>query len=166
MIRLKISHKLFFAFLAILALVVGTVLISRELFIRNFKNYIHQAEYERLQELVPKVQELYRIEKSWDSVSSKPQEWRKVLDIGKKVRNLLPPPPPDRDPREADLPGVVLLDQAKNVLFGDRDYLDSSHLLAVEVDGKTPFLASASTSSLDRNTAALVNSIPLLGAWK
>lgn len=63
--QIKLSYKLFAAFFLILAVVVGAMILSRHLFSLNFKNYIHQVELEKLQSLVPALQEEYRTSGGW-----------------------------------------------------------------------------------------------------
>lgn len=134
--QLKIAHKLFLAFLTILLLVVSTVVISRQLFLLNFKNYIREVELEKLQTLVPELQEAYLKEGGWNSVVADPHYWLRRLDIGSKVKDEIPPPPPPGPQfKPHGGPEIVLLDKERNPLLGDFDRLDTTKLISISAGG-------------------------------
>jgi len=132
--RFKISHKLFLAFLMILLMVICTVLVARQLFEYNLRNYIHQVEFEKMATMVPVLQRVYQENNSWAPVLEQPEVWLKKLDIGPEIRNVLPPPPPKSGEGDERMPKVVLLDADKRVLTGRIRSLDESHMLEIKVD--------------------------------
>jgi two-component system sensor histidine kinase BaeS len=139
------SYKLFAAFFLILAIVVGAMVLSRIIFDRNFKHYVHQMEMERLARLVPVLQEEYRANDSWESLTADPRRWHQLLSIVPDVReprHPLPadaPPPGMGPPRDRIPPGpprVLLMDADHRPIVGRPEPNDQRQLIAIEVDGR------------------------------
>lgn len=134
--RIRLSFKLFGAFFLILAIVVGAMIFSRYLFGRNFENYIHQMELERLQRLVPALQTEYKSHHDWTGIKSDTKRWdRMIHDMPNMDRHGLPLPPMDEG-----MPGgpsrVLLLDARRQPVLGRPGPGDQRQLVPIEVDGQ------------------------------
>ncbi len=144
--RIKLSYKLFGAFFLILAVVVGAMALSRYIFSVNFKNYIHQVELERLESLVPELQETFREKGSWEGLSTEPEHWRHVMRRGPAEGRFIPPPPPEelssngtapaKGRRSGGPPGILLSDDQDRAILGIPGPKDQRHLVPIEVDGR------------------------------
>ncbi len=164
--HIKLSYKLFGAFFLILAIVVGAMVFSRYLFYRNFRNYIHQVELEKLKDLVPILTEEYRTQGSWEGIQSNQRQWQRLLGMEMHT----PPPPGDRPPPDVfgpsmdmpppDSPGppedrpppyepeppqdrphgkpmdIVLLDARYQPIIGDTGPDDRSLMVPIDIDGQ------------------------------
>jgi len=152
--RLKLAYKLFGAFFLILAIVVGAMMVSRYIFSLNLKNYIHQVELQRLERLVPALQEAYRAEGNWDGFKTDAQRWQRLRYMALDMRTLEPPPPseagpadgfkppanhknpPPAGPPPGEMPGVLLLDAQHRAVVGIPAPGDLRELIAIEVQGQ------------------------------
>ncbi|MFW9845633.1 MAG: HAMP domain-containing protein, partial [Candidatus Thorarchaeota archaeon] len=150
--RLKLSYKLFGAFLLILVIVSGAMLLSRYIFARTFRNYIHQMELEKLERLVPILQKEYRAHGSWDGIKGDPRQWRRLMRAlpedelpppplfgGAPPNGFKPPPghtrPPD-GPIPGAPPGILLMDARHQAVVGIPAPDDPRDAIAIEVDGE------------------------------
>ncbi|GAB6908115.1 Signal transduction histidine kinase [Desulfosarcina cetonica] len=150
---IRLSYKLVGAFFLILAIAVGAMGLSRYLFSLNFKTYFNQVAEERLQGLVPVLQEAYRTTHSWASVTNDPQRWQRLLSEALDIRKHTPPPPagaispgsPDTygrppGPPPDGMPGppamILLMDAQERSLLGHPSPDDPRRLVAIEVDGQ------------------------------
>ncbi len=76
----KLSHKLFVAiFLSSLVILVSMIFLSKWALERGFINYLNDTENQVLAGLKIDLEELYRVEKSWDSISNNPDAWRELV---------------------------------------------------------------------------------------
>ncbi|WP_319405742.1 ATP-binding protein [uncultured Desulfosarcina sp.] len=161
MIKTKLSFKLFGAFFLILAIVVGAMFLSRYLFSLNFKNFIHQMELEKLQALVPSLQEEYRAHNSWAGITGDSQAWQRLLREGSDIRGHFPPPPIEGLPAGGP-PRVFLTDAQHQPVVGVPGPIDQRELVAIEVDGQIvgwlglqkhePFKSGPPAALLERQT--------------
>lgn len=158
--QIRLSYKLFGAFFLILAIVVGAIFLSRYIFFLNFKNYIQQVDLERLENLVPMLQKIYRTDGSWKAIAKDPQRWLQLMHITPGMGKPDPPPqldmalpntplppvkheqPPPIDGRHYDGPPRILLTDADNQpvigQFGpDEQVDDQRRMVAIKVDGRT-----------------------------
>ena len=178
--QIKLSYKLFGAFVLILAIVAGAMELSRTIFSRNFKEYIHQVEREKMKSLVPVLQEEYRSKGGWQDIASNPGQWRRLMRTVPEIREEIPPPPPRRKapgglmPRpdgphpppthmaSQGPPGILLLDAEKRPVVGMPGSNDQTDLVSIEVDGqivgwlglhrREPFKSGPPAALLERQT--------------
>ncbi|MGD9368262.1 MAG: hypothetical protein PVH87_21360 [Desulfobacteraceae bacterium] len=163
--RLKLSYKLFGAFFLILVIVSGAMMLSRYIFARTFRNYIHQEELAKLKRIVPLLQEEYRTHGSWNGLKKDPQQWQRLLRAvsgsgppplpsrfeGAPPNDLKPPsggafppdglppadnPPPADGPPPGGPPGVLLLDTRHQAVVGIPGPDDPRDAVAIEVGGE------------------------------
>ncbi len=155
--RLKLAYKLFGAFFLILAIVVGALMLSRYILFRNFKNYIQQVELERLESLVPALQEAYRSSGNWDGLKADVQHWRRLMHMALDTHTPGPPPnleqgpphglkppagaagpekPPKGGKPPGGPPGVLLMDAQRQPVVGMPAPDDQRDLVAIEVNGR------------------------------
>ncbi len=97
-IRIKIWHKLFFAILLVVMLVLAiSMVLSRLSFQQGFTQYIEEVKLKRLDGFRLALSEQYREQKSWAFLQENPRLWHQLL----VESNMLPP----RLPRGPDGPG-------------------------------------------------------------
>ena len=137
-VRLPLSCKLFGAFFLILSLMTGAMFLSRYIFSSNFHQYMRQVELERLEGLVPVLEEKYRQKGGWEFIRKDPMGWAKRLEREAHIRR--PPPLPAID-ETADgfksKPRLLLLDEASFPIMGTPEVGDSSPLFPIIVDDTT-----------------------------
>ena len=143
--KIRLSIKLFGAFFLILAIVVGAMFLSRYLFIRDFRTYVHQLELERLKSLVPALQAEYSSQGGWSGITSDAGEWQRLMGLTVDIRRHAPPLPGTADtgsttaqralpPRPP--PQVLLTDADRRPLIGTPEAGDKDRLVAIEVGGR------------------------------
>lgn len=142
--KFKLAYKLFASLVLILLLVIGAVMLSRHLFARNFKEYIHQVEIVRLNALVPLLQEAYRTHNGWEDVESNVGYWLRLLRHGHELPGM--PPPRDRAngdrvdrhrPRPfGKKPRYLLSDAQNRPIIGTPQSGDSPKLVEIQVGGR------------------------------
>ncbi len=135
MIKLTISHKLFGAFFLILAVIVGALIFSRYLFTANFHNYINQLEMEKLDLLVPVLQQEYQSAGDWQRVRVTPEHWETTLHDIADIRQNPPPDPGHRQNRELRVSRLLLSDERLQPIIGVPEANDRLQLVPIEVDG-------------------------------
>lgn len=140
--RIKLSIKLSGAFFLILTIVVGAMFFSRYLFARNFENYIHQMEAERLQRLVPALQAAYRVHHNWTDIKNDRMRWDHIMRGIRTIDRHDPPPPMDQKGPPGGPPRILLMDANQQPLFGTPGPGEQDLLIPIHVDGQN---AMAST---------------------
>lgn len=187
--RLKLAYKLFGAFFLILAIVAGAMTLSRYILFLNFKHYIQQVELERLQGLVPALQEAYRAGSGWENLKADAHYWQRLMHMALDIHAAAPPPPfepelpahgpeppggrmnpPPGDMPPGGPPGVLLMDAQRRPVVGIPKPGDQRELVAIEVDGQVvgwlglqrhePFKSGPPAAFLNRQARQLY----LLGA--
>ena len=180
--QIKLSLKLFGAFFLILAIVVGAMILSKYIFSKNFKAYIHQTEMEKLKNLVPVFQEEYRANGSWNRLSSEPWRLHRLIKIFPDRWENVPPHPPKTEFRDGSMhppdrhtpskngpppgfPGLLLLDAMKQPIIGIPEPSERIHMTSVTVDGQIvgwlgmqmhePFKSGPPAVLLERQTRQL-----------
>jgi len=136
MIKLRISHKLFASFFLILVTVVAALYLSRYIFSLNFQSYIHQVEIERIEKLVPVLQEEYQKNKSWVELRNNTPYWAELLDERSDIRKNRPPSR-EGARQERTLSRILLVDSELRPLVGTVEAEDQPRLVPVRVDGST-----------------------------
>jgi len=96
--KVKLSHKLFAAFLCTSVLTVVAMVVIMQIYAtRNFTDYINRVEIEKLNDLLDEFKEQYIEHQGWDHLRGNPRLWRELLHPRNYRRNpdrMLPPPPP------------------------------------------------------------------------
>ena len=134
--RIKLSIKLFGAFFLILAIVVGAMFFSRYLFARNFENYIHQIEVERLQRLVPALQAAYRIHHNWTDVTNDRMRWDHIMRDIRTIDRHDPPPPMEQKGPPGGPPRILLMDSNQQPVYGTPGPGEQGLQVPIHVDGQ------------------------------
>lgn len=134
--KVRLAYKLFGAFLLILGVVICAVVVARQMTERNFRDYIHRMESEKLQRLAPVLVDLYKTHGSWKGLPDDPGGWHRIFQEVKGDDAEGPAPPihgslPKEGPR-----GLLLLDENRRPLVGHPAPEDTPSLIAVEVDGR------------------------------
>ncbi|HIJ29637.1 MAG TPA: hypothetical protein HPP91_14090, partial [Gammaproteobacteria bacterium] len=89
--RTKIWHKLFFAILLVVMLVLAiSMVLSRLSFQQGFTQYIEEVKLKQLDGFRQVLSEQYRQQKSWAFLQENPRLWHQLL----VESNMLPPRPP------------------------------------------------------------------------
>ena len=133
----KLAYKLFGAFFLILAIAVCAMILSWHLFTLNFRTYIRQVEQERLETLLPALQEAYRLNGSWEPIAKDADAWRYRLDLAFAAgsRRRVPPPPPNEDP-QGRFSKILLTDAHSRPLIGIPDSDDLTRIVPIEIEGR------------------------------
>jgi len=126
--QIKLAYKLFGAFFL--------MVISRYLFFRNFRAYIHQEEISQLEAMAPSLQEVYQSDGNWDAVRADKERWQHQLRLRSHFRKAPPPPAEGRDDGRAES-RVLLVDERLQPIIGAPGPDDDIRLVALAVDGKT-----------------------------
>ncbi len=127
--QMKLSYKLFGAFFLILAIVSGAMFLSKYLFYQNLRNYIEQMELEKLEVLVPALQEEYRGRGGWAGISTDPDYWRRLM------RNAPGEYACDgMKPRRKNAPKFFLMDDRHRPVIGMPRLKDPQQLVAITVE--------------------------------
>jgi two-component system sensor histidine kinase BaeS len=142
--KFKLAYKLFGALLLILLLVVGATVLSRYLFARNFKEYIHQVEIERLNSLAPLLQEAYQDHNGWEDVENNIGYWLRRMRHGRELPGMPPPGVRQNDdrtkphrPRPFGKRARYLLSDAQSrPIIGIPQPGDEPKLVEIKVDGR------------------------------
>ncbi|WP_051309832.1 ATP-binding protein [Desulfogranum japonicum] len=134
-VRFTLTHKLFAAFLLILAIVVGAMFLARHIFFYNFRTYIRQVEVEKLQALVPALQQEYLQYGNWQGITSDVGHWSNVLSIASEIQKVIPPPG-RRNGKKTGGAEVLLCDAQLNPVIGSPEPDDYVQLVPVEVDNR------------------------------
>jgi two-component system, OmpR family, sensor histidine kinase BaeS len=96
--RVKLSHKLFAAFLCTSVLTVVSMVVIMQIYAaRNFTDYINRVEIEKLSDLLDEFKEQYIEHQGWDHLRGNPRLWRDIVHPRNYRRDpdrLVPPPPP------------------------------------------------------------------------
>ncbi len=166
---MKLSIKISGAFFLILAIVVGAMISSRYLFARNFDNYIHQMELERLERLVPVLQNAYRVHNDWTEILKNRTRWDRMMH---EMLAMNRPPPPA--PMEQNAPSpmgqgppngpvrILLMDANRQPVVGPPNHEKQDELIPIRVEGQvvgwlglkrhTPFKSGPPADLLARQT--------------
>ena len=110
------------------------MMVSRYLFAYNFKKYIHQVDLEKVQSLVPTLQEEYRAHGNWEALKTDRQRWMNIVNDVPKLKAHAFPPPKDMPP--GGPPRVSLMDAKGQSVAGPPGSRDESRLVAIDVDGQ------------------------------
>jgi two-component system, OmpR family, sensor histidine kinase BaeS len=104
--KVKLSHKLFAAFLCTSSLtVVAMVVITQTFATRNFTDYVNRVEMEKLSNLMNEFKDEYIRHRGWDTLRDDDELWWDILR-SKNVHGDLdlpfsaPPPPPPHGEEE------------------------------------------------------------------
>ena len=143
--KIKLAYKLFGALFLILLLTVGAAILSRYLFTRNFRDYIHQVELERLNGLVPLLQEAYRDHNGWEDVENDAGYWLRRLRHEHGLPGMPPPGGREKDDRAdrhrpkpfGPRPRYLLSDARLRPIIGSPEPGDKLKLVEIQVDGRT-----------------------------
>jgi hypothetical protein len=96
--KVKLSHKLFAAFLCTSSLtVVAMVVITHTFATRNFTDYVNRVEMERLSNLMNEFKKQYILHRGWDTLQDNYDLWWDILrseNIHGDVEPPFPGPPP------------------------------------------------------------------------
>lgn len=78
--RASIRLKLFYAMLAVVvALIVVMGSVSHYIFNRDFLGYLNDQAQQRMEELVPRIEQAYRDNGSWDFIRDNPRAWFSMM---------------------------------------------------------------------------------------
>ncbi len=143
--KIKLAYKLFGALFLTLLLMLGALELSRYLFARNFKEYILQVKVERLESLVPLLQEEYRNNDGWSGIENNIHYWRKRLHYELQLPNYQP-----SEYRKRGMatkrhrikhfnsgPRYLLSDVHLRPIIGQPSPGDNLQLVEVQVEGKS-----------------------------
>ncbi len=149
MMRIRLSIKLFLAFFLILAMSVCALFLARYLSARNVAHFMHQLDLQRLEPLVPLLQEEYRSLDNWDGFRKDPRRLDHLLRRSPEMeRSFRPPLPPNGappSPHGGPGPGphgggpsrVFLLDANRLTVVGKPESGDKDQMISITVDGRT-----------------------------
>jgi two-component system sensor histidine kinase BaeS len=138
--KLGITSKLFSAILAtsiIVALAMGAAV--RYSFTQGFLGYLNEQETQRIESVLPNLEEAYREHGSWEFVRNQPRVWFMLL----RPRRMplpqndaaLPPPPPPESELTSLILRISLLDQQKQLVIGNPQFGPEATLKPIYVDG-------------------------------
>ncbi len=104
---LRLSHKIFFAFLLTFFLILLLMIGSMEFFAyRNFSDYVVKMELKSLDKLINSLKEEYAGPPGWDRLRDDPGHWGNLLESSLNGNeNFRPPPPHDFDRHRPPPPG-------------------------------------------------------------
>lgn len=136
-IRLSLAYKLFCGFFLILAIVISAMFLSRYIFSQNFRHYIKQVELERLESLVPVLQDLYRQKNSWDDIRKAPSDWGQRLEEEANIHMAPPPFFEESKKNVLQKPSrLLLLDENGLPIIGVPDSGENAKIYPITVDGR------------------------------
>lgn len=96
--KIKLSYKLFSAFLLTSLAIVLLIIVMQYYAFLNFANYVNKAELEKLDGLVSKLIEEYQANRGWEQLKNDPKNWMRILNsAGLGIPRFRPPPPRFRD---------------------------------------------------------------------
>lgn len=134
---LSIPAKFFLAILAACALVlVVNNLMARSAFERNFLGYLNDQGVERMREVMPRIEDGYRRNGSWEFVRGHPEVWFTMLRLRRGDGTPMPAVPPVSDQTGA-VPRLALLDAAGLRVIGNASAGPDAIRLPVQIDGRT-----------------------------
>lgn len=161
--RFRLSYKILAAFLLLTTIgVVLTIGIIRYFASHHFEQYVHKKELERVESLVPLLEEIFAAHQSWDILASNPRAWRRFLRFGqldemagmlqdgakpdrrnanrghaveRSFKGRFPPPPGSKPPRL--WLRVTLLNADRRIVAGARSAPEESTLMPLTVEGRT-----------------------------
>lgn len=133
----SISTKLFLVLIAISIATVAAMGVSARIsFTRGFIGYLNEQSTAYADEVVVRLAEAYKTERSWEFLRHNPRSWYRLLD--NRVRRGRDEPPQFS---EVDFTAVqlrlTLLDANKEVVIGNHDVTRDAPMRAVVVDGRT-----------------------------
>lgn len=130
--RASIRLKLFYAMLAVIVVVILVMgATARYIFNRDFLGYLNEQSQERMEALMPRIEEAYRANGSWDFISNNPRAWFDLLrpiivehdDAAVITAALRSNADAKHMPSPADLTGVPmrfsLLDAQRKLVIGN-----------------------------------------------
>lgn len=145
--RLRISHKLFIAFLAVnLVLVVAMVGLIRHSFRSGFLDYLNRVDARRLAVVADDLATYYRRVGNWDGFSTDPRAWARLIASVERPHNLEFEPGPARGERPRErrpvpagslLFRLVLTTPDGRIVVGNPRALRAAQTEPVVVGGKT-----------------------------
>ncbi len=92
--RIKLSYKIFAAFLLTAFMVVTLMVgIMRYYISRNFTDYVAKVQLERLDTIVDALIAEYQKHQGWGALRSKPGHWREIVRSSRPKREYKRPPP-------------------------------------------------------------------------
>jgi len=142
-----IRYRLFLAFLvAACSVIVSMYVVTRISFERGAFRYIHEVEKDRLEQLARTLEQMYADKGHWGFLAEEPTTWMELVAGSKPLRPWLRPPPDQRrlrggkgphdggtgpplEPPPPPIPKgeqlfelrVLLVDGARNVLYGPKN---------------------------------------------
>lgn len=122
-VRASIRLKLFYAMLAVVVLLICAMgAATHYIFNRDFLGYLNEQAQQRMEDLVPRLEQTYRNNASWDFIRNEPREWFILLKpvltehdgmYNPATKSMLP---------TSDLTGATLrfslLDAKRNLIIG------------------------------------------------
>lgn len=127
MMRLRIGHKLFLAFLLVaISVLASTAVLTRWSFQRGFLDYINEQESRRISDVMPALAQAYDMAGGWYFLQDNPEAWRHLLRPAGPTPLQFPPhhgrpPPPGGGLPPPDLlhigPRISLFDAQKQLII-------------------------------------------------
>jgi two-component system sensor histidine kinase BaeS len=122
-VRASIRLKLFYAMLAVVVVLICAVgAATHYIFNRDFLGYLNEQAQQRMEDLVPKLEQAYRNNGSWDFIRNEPREWFILMKPVMVEHDELYTPATRPMLPTSDLTGATLrfslLDAKRNLIIG------------------------------------------------
>lgn len=152
--RFGIKYKVFVILLSVsLLIITGMFVFTRMTFKQGLIDYMDTMQEKHLGVMCQMLAENYAMDGNWAFLTDNPESWDVVQRYAFKTwrrltRGVYHPPPMGRSghnlrggylgsPPEEGRPGMVLLDQNRQMVFGAMDGPEPRRLMTVVVDGET-----------------------------
>ena len=170
--RITIATRIFLALtLASLVILTLNAVVTRWNFQRGFLEYVAKQEADTISSAASDLSEVYRIDRSWESLRNKPRRWNELLrqsddrssdDRPRPERRPGPgarpgKPPPPHDPLEFGR-RISLVDTDGSLIVGPPRRQGTDQSVPITVDGQTVGYVTIAprrqlTNQLDQNFA-------------
>jgi len=165
-VRLRLSYKLFAAFLATALILVSLIALIQYHASSSFADYVNNVELEKLGELEERLITEHEAHQGWEYLRHNHHRWLEILaDSGfhlgppppqdhmppppppphhmpppsfhETPPHPMPPPPPHAEGALGIGPRISLRDAKKHLVIGNRAPLQEQVLRRIQADGKT-----------------------------
>ncbi|QTA85635.1 ATP-binding protein [Desulfonema magnum] len=104
--KIKLSYKLFTAFLVASLMIVALLIGIMQFFVhRKFSDYVNRVEMEKLTDLTEALSAEYQRHQGWESLRRDPERWQRILrsNLARDDFDRMRPPPPAPPPFEENM---------------------------------------------------------------
>src|SRR5450830_3029 len=122
-VRASIRLKLFYAMLGLVVLLICAMgAATHYIFNRDFLGYLNEQAQQRMEDLVPRLEQAYRANGNWDFIRGDPREWFKMMRPVLAEHRGIDSVSPTQMLPTSDLTGATLrfslLDAKRNLIIG------------------------------------------------